>query len=354
VLIYDLIKWYSFNKRALPWRETNDPYKIWISEVILQQTRVNQGLPYYHRILEECPDIHALAKINRDKFYKIWQGLGYYSRAENVLNTANELVATYNGQFPESYTELIGLKGIGPYTAAAISSIAFNKPHAVLDGNVYRVLSRLFSISEPINSSKSRNIFSEIADNLIDQSQPGISNQALMELGALICLPKNPNCNECPLKLHCSAYKDGTTSHFPVKIKKKKPEVLYHYYLIPVKAGKIPLKKRTSNAIWKNLFEPPCVVTKEPLNETQILHMAKNEWFISYNNKKFTSCLFKVKHQLTHITIHAEFWIFKDVSLNDNYAELFSLISLNDIENYPVHRLFDKFLTKHMSDLSSL
>ena len=212
-----LIHWYSENKRQLPWRETTDPYRIWISEIILQQTRVVQGLEYFNRFMERFPDVKALAEANEDEVMKYWQGLGYYSRARNLHAAAREIMARFGGKFPETYKEVLSLKGIGEYTAAAICSFAWRQPYAVVDGNVYRVLGRVFGVDTPIDSTAGKKEFAELAQAMLDPERPDLYNQAIMDFGAVQCTPKAPDCMYCPLRERCVAYVSGKVDELPVK-----------------------------------------------------------------------------------------------------------------------------------------
>ncbi|MEY4860751.1 MAG: hypothetical protein RL059_450 [Bacteroidota bacterium] len=228
----DLISWYLINKRDLPWRKTKNPYKIWMSEIILQQTRVQQGLPYYQKFISTYPTIQSLALANEDEVLNLWQGLGYYSRARNMLKTANVINEEYKGSFPTSYNDLLKLKGIGEYTAAAIASFSFNEPVAVVDGNVYRVLSRLFDIETPIDSVEGKKAFRFLADEVLDKVNPATFNQAIMEFGALHCTPKKPDCNNCVLNRTCLSRENGTISQRPVKKKKTAAKERFFVYKI--------------------------------------------------------------------------------------------------------------------------
>ena len=214
-----LIKWYNFNKRELPWRSTSDPYKIWLSEIILQQTQVNQGLSYYLKFVEEFQTVKDLAKAPADKVMKLWQGLGYYSRARNLHEAAKNIVNEHKGEFPKAYEDIRALKGVGDYTAAAIASIAYNLPYAVVDGNVYRVLSRIFGIETPIDSTSGKKEFNELANELLTKKNPADYNQAIMEFGALYCRPKNPDCTNCIFNDKCEAYRLNKINLLPVKSK---------------------------------------------------------------------------------------------------------------------------------------
>ncbi len=231
-LTESLLHWYNQNKRPLPWRETRDPYKIWLSEVILQQTRVAQGMDYYHRFLQAFPDVQSLAGADEQEVLKLWQGLGYYSRARNMHYTAREIIADHNGFFPKTAAGLKKLKGIGDYTSAAIASICFDEPTAVLDGNVARVISRLYAIETPVDTGKGRILLTDLANNLMDNSHPGTFNQAIMELGAMVCTPQSPGCNNCPLAFACEALKRNETGRFPVKTPKKPPTARHLNYLV--------------------------------------------------------------------------------------------------------------------------
>ncbi|HEY0769642.1 MAG TPA: A/G-specific adenine glycosylase, partial [Sphingobacteriaceae bacterium] len=225
-----IVKWYSENKRSLPWRETKDPYRIWLSEIILQQTRVAQGLPYYLRFVERFPTVSHLASAPQDEVLRLWQGLGYYTRARNLQKCAQTIVEKYSRKFPRTYAELISLPGIGEYTAAAIASISFNEKVAVVDGNVFRVLSRVFGIDTPINSAEGKKGFSKLANDLIHETAPADYNQGLMEFGALFCTPKNPKCEECVFRKSCHAFQNGLQQQLPVKLKSKASRKRYFYY----------------------------------------------------------------------------------------------------------------------------
>ncbi len=254
-LINTLINWYSIEKRDLPWRRDPTPYKVWLSEIILQQTRVVQGLPYFERFVEQYPSVFELAAASEMNVLKLWEGLGYYSRARNLHFAARQIVNDHNGHFPRTCHELLKLKGIGPYTAAAIASICFGEAAPVLDGNVYRVIARLYGLTSDISAPKSRKSFLDILEDLIGDHHPGDFNQALMELGAMICLPKSPRCGECPLISFCFAFKNKNQSAFPVK--NKRPEVRtrdFHYLAITYK-DRVGMKKRSAGDIWQGLYE---------------------------------------------------------------------------------------------------
>lgn len=250
-----LIAWYKLNYRDLPWRNTQDPYAIWLSETILQQTRVAQGLSYYFRFLDRFPDIHSLANALEEEVLSLWQGLGYYARGRNLHATAKEIVARFDGRFPANYDQLLSLKGIGAYTAAAIASFAFHLDHAVVDGNVIRVISRLFQIEDDIKKATTRKQIDILVEKLLPKGQAYFFNQAIMELGALVCTPKNPDCSACPVQVYCQAYKTGSQIRLPVKGKAAEKKRRYLNYLI-IKVGDEILLRRRVEGIWKGLFEP--------------------------------------------------------------------------------------------------
>ncbi len=308
-----LINWYSNNKRILPWRLTSKPYIIWLSEIILQQTRVKQGLPYYTKFVAKYPTLNKLANANEDQILKMWQGLGYYSRARNLLTTAKFIYNNLYGVFPNNYQDLIKLKGVGSYTAAAIASICFNEAVAVVDGNVYRVLARYFNIDTPINSTNGAKEFKALAQHMLDVKNPGEYNQSIMELGALICTPGKPKCNECPLNNSCLALKNETINKLPVKTKKQPIKKRYFNYLVIItNSNKIILNKRRKKDIWLNLYEFPLIESKTSINIDTLI---TNDYFKSlfnFNNYSI-SCFNKVDilSKLTHQHIFSKFWIIK-------------------------------------------
>jgi len=250
-----IIDWYEVNKRNLPWRETRDPYKIWLSEIILQQTRIAQGLPYYLKFLENFPDVKSLAQAPEDKVLRLWQGLGYYTRARNLHACAKRIEGEFNSVFPTSFQELKKLPGIGDYTAAAIASFAFRESVAVVDGNVFRVLARVYGIDKDISSNEGKAAFALTANKLIPADQPDIFNQAIMEFGALHCTPQNPKCDSCPFKIHCVAYLHEMQSMLPVKLSKQKVKRRYFYYIVITSRGKLLMRKRKPGDIWNGLYD---------------------------------------------------------------------------------------------------
>ncbi len=346
IISEELINWYQHHKRDLPWRKSKDPYKIWLSEIILQQTRVEQGLPYYYHFIEKYPTIEALANASEEQVLKSWQGLGYYSRARNLQFTAKEIVSNLNANFPNTYNELIKLKGIGEYTAAAISSFAFNEKRAVVDGNVFRFLSRLYKIDLPINSSVGKKEFTKIANELIDPNQPGLFNQAIMEFGSMLCKPK-PNCEHCPFQTNCLSFSDQTVLNFPVKINKVKVRERYFHYFHIKKNNAIYLNKRIEKDIWQNLFELPKIEVKQRMHEAEVTNSA--EWQAFFENEKFTveSISPEHKHVLTHQRIFAKFW---QISISPNWHKKqrkFALVKDEELMNFALPRLIEQYFQKN-------
>lgn len=342
-----LQQWYAEHKRVLPWRETTDPYKIWLSEVILQQTRVDQGSAYFQRFVRSFPTIESLASASEQEVLKLWQGLGYYSRARNLHAAAKQLVTDFNGKFPKKYSDIISLKGIGEYTAAAIASIAFNQPYAVVDGNVLRVISRLFRVKEPVNSAEGKKIITEIAQQLLDERNPAIHNQAIMDFGAMVCTPRQPRCSQCPLQFHCAALAEGSVLMYPVKIKAKKSTDRYFHYFHINHRDSTYIHKRDASDIWKNLYEFPLIETTQATDFTEL---SRNDLFLSWfgeNPAGVFSSVYGVKHVLSHQNIHAQFY---RVVLPDSepfgMPENFIRISSSSISNYPVSRLIHKYLER--------
>ena len=266
-----ILSWYAHNKRDLPWRNTQDPYKIWLSEIMLQQTRVAQGTPYYHSFLNNFPTVHDLANASEEKVLKLWQGLGYYSRARNLHTTAQFISKDCNGQFPSTYKALLKLKGVGDYTASAIASISFNKAHAVVDGNVYRVLARYFGVAIPINSSEGVSYFKELAKAVMDATNIRDYNQGIMEFGAIQCTPKKPTCLTCPLSDSCVALQQNKIKELPVKLKKTKVRLRYFNYVVLIDPEKkTQLQQRVKKGIWQQLYEFPLVESEKEIGKTSL------------------------------------------------------------------------------------
>ena len=336
-----ILNWYMVNKRDLPWRNTNDPYSVWLSEIILQQTRITQGLPYYLKFINKYPTINSLARANENDILILWQGLGYYSRARNLLKTAKFIVDECNGKFPSTYTELIKLKGIGEYTASAISSICFNERRAVLDGNVYRVISRFYGIDVPVNNHFGKKFYMDYAQKLAPKKSCGDYNQGIMDFGSLICKPKSPLCHKCILEKDCIASKTKNINYFPVKLKKNAPKITHFNYLVLLDSDHMIWMNKIKNGIWKNLFQFPMIESKKELNKTQVL---SNEIFKSIapisNSDIILFNSSPIIHKLSHKTIYAKFWILPVEHSNSNS------IKFSDVNKYPVPRLIEKFLDK--------
>lgn len=305
-MVSEIIRWYQRNKRDLPWRSTCDPYLIWLSEIILQQTRVEQGLPYFNRFVDYYPSIADFAAASEDEILKLWQGLGYYSRGRNMHHTAQLIMKNYAGHFPTSYEVLLKLKGIGEYTAAAIASFANDEPRAAVDGNVFRVLSRYFGIDIPINTSQGKLSFTKLAGEIMDRSQPGIFNQAMMEFGALQCVPKKPDCVNCPINSNCQAAQLRLIDVLPVKIKAKKVRQRYFNFIVARKEGAILMNKRGPNDIWQNLYELPLFETEAPALAQEVVQM---DMFKKAFGDEVIVCSVSstVKHLLTHQKLFAQF-----------------------------------------------
>jgi A/G-specific adenine glycosylase len=346
-----ITEWYRTHKRDLPWRNTSDPYLIWLSEIILQQTRVDQGMSYYLKFSSEFPTVSHLAKANNDKVMKLWQGLGYYSRARNLHAAAKTVAADFKGEFPSGYTDLLSLKGVGEYTAAAIASFAFNKPYAVVDGNVYRVLSRVFGIETPIDSTLGKKQFSELAQELLSKKDPGNYNQAIMEFGAIQCKPVNPDCENCPLNNMCYAFAKKKVAELPVKAKKTKVRNRYFNYIVLNHKGTTAIKKRTEKDIWINLHDFPLFETDQQLSEDQFLRSADWKKFIGKINYSVRTISDPYKHILSHQHIFARFIeIDCDKSFQNLISKPLILIKRKDIHKYAVSRLMENYLEGNQQD----
>lgn len=339
-----LQEWYRINRRDLPWRQTTDPYRIWLSEVILQQTRVAQGTDYYLRFTEHFPNVTALAEAQEEEVLKLWQGLGYYSRARNLLAAAREVAERFGGRFPDSYEAIRSLKGVGDYTAAAVASLAFRLPYAVVDGNVYRVLSRLYDCDLPIDCGAGKRFFAGLAQTLLDHEHPDLHNQAVMEFGALHCLPKSPRCESCPLENLCLARANGTIGERPVKNGAAAATPRYFNYL-RIRCGENTLLyQRTTKDIWRGLYEFPLIETAGPIGDFETLR--RTEAFGRLMAEAGETVLRRVvpmpRHQLSHRTIHAVFYELEVEKLPE--APRLEPISLQALGEYPVSRLTERYL----------
>jgi A/G-specific adenine glycosylase len=343
-----LIEWYLRHKRDLPWRHTRNPYLIWLSEIILQQTRVKQGMPYYLAFAEKFPNVQDLAQADEREVLRLWQGLGYYARARNMHKTAKIVHEQYQGMFPETYTGLLTLKGIGPYTAAAIASFAFQEQVAVLDGNVFRVLSRLFGIDTDITSHEGKKQFTKLANELIPAQNPDLFNQGMMEFGALLCTPVSPQCMFCPFNNECVANLTGRQEILPVKAKKINSKERYFHYLILKSDDKLAMKERSMKDIWSGLYDFYLLEEKEFYTlETLLLKHDLTELFEEANLEKESVTY---THILTHQKVYAKFW---HVAISaDKSSEIasrlgISFYSLNEIQDLPKPVLINKYLHEY-------
>lgn len=337
-----LIYWYLQRKRDLPWRKTQNPYLVWLSEIMLQQTRVAQGMSYYLAFSEAFPTIKDLAEADESTVLKMWQGLGYYSRARNLHFTAKYITKELDGVFPNTYKELLKLKGVGDYTASAISSICFSEANAVVDGNVYRVLSRYFGIKTPINSTKGIKEFKELAQSLLDPKQSGTFNQAIMDFGSLQCKPKNPDCEQCPLQMSCIAFEKKLIKELPVKEKKLKVKKRYFNYLVIVTDDeKTVFEERKGKGIWQGLYQFPLIETTKDVRE-EILDSEEFKKLIPSESKVQLFNEKEIIHKLSHQHLITRFWIVK----LKNFPE--ATVSWGGVKEYPVPVLIDNFLKNYL------
>ncbi len=337
-----LLSWYLQNKRDLPWRNTTNPYAIWLSEIILQQTKVAQGLPYYLSFIEAFPTVLHLANADEEQVLKLWQGLGYYSRARNMLKTAQIISFDYNGKFPDNFNELIKLNGVGDYTAAAIASFAFNEVVPVVDGNVFRVLSRYLDIDTDIASSKAKKEFSALAKELMPENNPAMFNQAIMEFGALQCVPKNPKCNDCIFNSSCAALQKKKVGNLPVKLKRTKVTNRYFNYIVFLdKTNSTIINKRTEKGIWHNLYEFPVIEANDELDFDAISQEISNK----FSNFSINSIAIfnqnQIVHKLSHQKLHINFY---EVIVNE---DILGGIKLDDLKNYPFPIVIFNFIEKY-------
>jgi A/G-specific adenine glycosylase len=327
-----VVEWYIDHKRDLPWRNTVDPYKIWLSEIILQQTRVSQGLPYYLRFIEKFPDVYLLAAASEQEILRIWQGLGYYSRARNLHKCAKEVVTRLNGQFPTSFSELLKLPGIGDYTAAAIASFSAQEVVPVVDGNVYRVLSRVFGEHTEINSPAGKKLFFALASKLIHQTRPDEFNQGIMEFGATWCTPRLPKCDDCVLSPMCVARAQNLQQVLPVKKKSKKSRKRYFYYFVFRKGKSLLMKKRSAGDIWQGLFDFYLVEKSKPVRTEVILRELTCTKKPVQTKQLQTST--EYKHVLSHQTIISKFTVLDDFTIPPSVAE-------EDLQYYSIKKIHD-------------
>jgi len=331
------------NKRIMPWKGETNPYKIWLSEIILQQTRVQQGLSYYNKLLKQYPTVFHLAKAPDGEVFKLWEGLGYYSRCKNLLETARMVVNERAGIFPDSYKGLLALKGVGPYTAAAIASFAYNLPHAVVDGNVFRVLSRFFGIDTPIDTTEGNKLYGNLANQLLRKTQAGTYNQAIMDFGAIVCKPQLPLCQQCNLKADCVAYNTSRTNILPKKEKRIVKKKRYLNYLVFVYGNNYYIEKRTGKDIWQNLYEFFLYETNNQVNWNELLLAGLLTNQLGIKDYNITKIYNPYTQQLTHQLLHGQFIV---IALQHNPTALKGLLRVNKqaLSHYAFPRLINQFL----------
>ncbi|WP_354329774.1 A/G-specific adenine glycosylase [Pedobacter sp. CG_S7] len=343
----EIINWYNLHQRDLPWRGTQDAYVIWLSEIIMQQTRVEQGLPYFNLFLEELPTVADFAAATETQVLKLWQGLGYYSRGRNMHHTAQQVMELHGGIFPVRYEELIRLKGIGPYTAAAISSFAAGESRAVLDGNVFRVIARYFGVSSPINSIEGKKEFELLAQQLIEHQNPMVYNQAIMEFGALQCKPKSPDCGGCVLQLNCEARRQQMVSVWPVKLKKVVVRKRYFNYLILQKGGEVLVKKRQGSDIWQHLYDFPLIESMEPIE------LSDAGLFIEirklYGEGVGIIPVIAKKHILTHQIIYVRFFVLANYMINFKQDAAETWVDKTALNNLPQPKVISNFINTYLN-----
>jgi A/G-specific adenine glycosylase len=336
-----LLNWYKINKRDLPWRKERDPYKIWLSEIILQQTQVNQGISYYQKFIKAFPKVKDLALASEDEVLKLWQGLGYYSRARNLLETAKVIHFKYKGKIPADYLKIRELKGIGDYTSAAIASFAFDLPYAVLDGNVYRFLSRLFGIKTGIDTNEGKKEFTQLAYELLNKKEPALHNQAIMEFGSQYCKPTNPNCEACIFNPKCIAFKENSVSQLPFKSKKIKVRNRFFNFIVLVdKNNNITVEKRKHKDIWQGLYQFQLIETDTKMEFDELkLHkefksLIKGNYSILHNSKFY-------KHVLTHQLLWTYFYILK---IKSSHPKESKKINIHNLTELAFPRLIELFI----------
>ncbi len=336
-----LIVWYKQFKRELPWRNTKDPYVIWVSEIILQQTRVNQGLSYFNGFIDRFPTVKDLATASEDVVLKQWEGLGYYSRARNMHYTAKVITSELNGKFPDNYDDIIKLKGIGPYTAAAISSICYNENRTVVDGNVFRVITRIFGIDTPINTLKGKKEIESVAHELNDDNDSGTFNQALMEYGAIQCTPKAPKCNECIFNKECVALSNGLVDQLPVKEKKLVvKERFLNFIFMYDDHNQTIIEKRSKNDIWKGLYHFPLIESKSNISDTQVIEN------FGFKYDVFISSIKSYTHKLTHQKLNIQIVKLNIGTNNFSLFDRYKIVKVNDLENFAFPKPLERYINK--------
>lgn len=340
-----IIQWSIENPRNYPWIGERDPYKIWVSEIILQQTRSEQAKPFYENFIWQYPSLQTLANSTEDEVLNHWKGLGYYTRARNLFHTAQIIQLQYQGQFPTEYPAILKLKGIGMYTAAAICSFAYNQAYAVVDGNVIRLLSRVFGINKSAVNASGKKYFHNLAQNLLDTKNPASYNQAIMNYGALVCLPQKPLCKQCVLNKNCTAYKQNTVSKYPIKQEKIKIKARYfHYFIFKNKQGKIPIRKRTDSDIWKHLYEFPMLETSQEHQfiKTDVQLIQKLGLSIQSDFKLID--LGQKRHKLSHQDLKINYYLLENVDFKPKIKPLFSFVKPENLVNFAFPKATDPLL----------
>jgi A/G-specific adenine glycosylase len=347
-----LLKWNKQqNNRKMPWKGEKEPYKIWLSEIILQQTRVEQGLNYYNNFIKTFPDVHKLANTPDEKIFKLWEGLGYYTRCKNLIITARYISKQLNGEFPDTYEDIKALKGIGPYTSAAISSFAFNLPHAVVDGNVFRVLARIFGINKTVDTTKGKQFFTTLANELLDKKQPGLYNQAIMDFGAVVCKPVIPDCPKCIFKNNCIAFLNNIITELPVKKKKISIKKRWFYYLVMEYKNEISIQQRKKKDIWQQLYEFPMIEATKVSDQKNILQQAEKKGWLEKKNYHIVTISPLFKQQLSHQLISGQFIkviLNKKPKLKNDWLWM----TKNKISKYAFPGIINQYLNKKANQQS--
>jgi len=341
-----LLFWHRYHKRNLPWKTTSDPYKIWLSEIILQQTRVEQGLSYYKNLTRQFPTVKKLATSSEDEVMRAWQGLGYYSRARNMHQAAKQIITQHKGKFPDSYQEILRLKGVGEYTASAISSFAYNLPHAVVDGNVYRVLARAFGIRKAIDTTSGRKHFKQLANELLHKKNPAAYNQAIMDFGATVCTPANPHCTQCFFKTNCVAHSRNWMKILPVKLKRTSVKTRWFNFFVIMDEDRIIVEKRNSKDIWKGLYQFPLLETEKKIEADRALAIFSSAH--SLKQVKLIESSAMVKHLLSHQTILAQFLTVKTSHKKNFHSENWKIADRQKLYQFAFPKLIDNYIKKRL------
>lgn len=349
-----LIKWYELNQRSLPWRNTQNPYQIWLSEIILQQTRVAQGMSYYLKFIVNYPTVKHLANAKEEEVLKDWQGLGYYSRARNLHKAAKYISKELNNVFPKTHSEIKKLAGVGDYTSAAIASFAYDLPYAVVDGNVYRVLSRVFGIDTPIDSTRGKKEFATLAQTLLSKEDPAENNQAIMEFGAMQCTAKNPNCKNCIFSNKCVAFLTKSIESYPCKEKKLKQKTRFLNYLLITFNDSILLNYRSDNGIWQNLYDFPLIESKTEIDEKNLKTTKEFKTLLNNTTYKIHTISKPRKHILSHQILFATFYYLKLEDITKLKSTKYEVVNLKELPQKPIPKLIENYLREETNLLPLL